>query len=63
MTQNYIKLHMNQGLLHSLRDKFEQLVILAIAIFLPLAIAFTNIPAAQAFDAPEFLKLRTVKLY
>jgi hypothetical protein len=30
-------------------------VILAIAIFLPLAIAFTNVPTAQAFDAPELL--------
>jgi uncharacterized membrane protein YgcG len=28
---------------------------IAIAIFLPLAIAFTPIPAAQAFDAPELL--------
>jgi hypothetical protein len=28
---------------------------IAIAIFLPLAIAFTHIPAAQAFDAPELL--------
>ena len=28
---------------------------IAIAVFLPLAIAFTHIPAAQAFDAPELL--------
>ena len=28
---------------------------IAIAIFLPLAIAFTDIPAAQAYDAPELL--------
>jgi hypothetical protein len=28
---------------------------IAIAIFLPLAIAFTHIPAALAFDAPELL--------
>ncbi|MEA5487319.1 MULTISPECIES: TPM domain-containing protein [Pseudanabaena] len=28
---------------------------IAIAMFLPLAIAFTHIPAAQAFDAPELL--------
>ena len=55
MTQNYIKPRMNSRFLNQLRDKFQQVVMLAIAIFLPLAIAFTNIPAVQAFDAPELL--------
>jgi hypothetical protein len=34
---------------------FTRLVVIIFAIFLPLAIAFTHIPAAQAFDAPELL--------
>ena len=55
MTQNYIKTHMKSSLLNLLRDKFQQFVMLAIALFLPLAIACTNIPPAQAFDAPELL--------
>jgi uncharacterized membrane protein YgcG len=33
----------------------QRLGIIAIAMFLPIAIAFTHIPAAYAFDAPELL--------
>jgi hypothetical protein len=41
-----------QGLAQRFVRKFS---LIAIALFLPLAIAFTHIPAAQAFDAPELL--------
>lgn len=34
---------------------FQRFITLAIAFFLPLAIAFIHIPAAHAFDAPELL--------
>ena len=46
---------MNSQLISRLKDKFRQLIALAIALILPLAIACTNIPAAYAFDAPELL--------
>ena len=47
---------MNSHLISLLKGKFQQLIALAIALFLmPIAIACTNIPAAYAFDAPELL--------